>query len=141
LLFQGSASAGSTSNSADYAFSSSTATFTKNSGTAFTLSLIQGDYLRDRTINSGDYGVWRQNYGSAVAAPFNGADGNGNSIVDAGDYVLWRHAATAGSGTGADQMGGMMGTVPEPGTILSAILLFLGAGLLCHRSSLRRQEV
>jgi hypothetical protein len=123
LIFSGAATAGSTSNSADYALSSSPATFTKNSGAAFSLSLIQGDYQRNRVVNANDYGVWRQNYGSPVAAAFNGADGNGNSVVDAGDYIVWRKASNTGSGT--SQSLASRNNVPEPATtVLSVLLLF-----------------
>ena len=51
---------------------------------------IPGDYDRNGTVDSDDYAFWRAAFGSSVAAPGFGADGNFDGIVSAGDYAVWR---------------------------------------------------
>lgn len=75
--------------------------------------LIAGDYNRDGTVDTGDYGVWREAFGTSNPA----ADGNGDGTVDAADYTVWRNnlgisaAATAVGGGG----GGQSQSVATPG--------------------------
>jgi sugar lactone lactonase YvrE len=66
-----------------------------------------------------DYDKWKADYGKLVAKG-NGADGNGNGIVDAADYTVWRDNLGHG--------GAVMGAsgVPEPGSVT---LLMLGGML------------
>jgi hypothetical protein len=104
VVFTGAATAGSTSNSTDYAFSASPATVTKNLGTSFTVvapAFLVGDYNRNGTVDANDYTAWRQTFGSTVSGAFANADGNGNSLIDAADFVIWRKKI-APAGTGAD---------------------------------------
>ncbi len=83
-----------------------------------------GDYNQDGVVNSQDYNVWRQNYGSATNLA---ADGDGSTVVDAADYVLWRKYASAGGGTSGGGLGGA--SVPEP----SSAVLAIGLLVLFHR--------
>lgn len=88
-------------------------------GTPFTV----GDYNKDGVVDSKDYNVWRQSFGSTTSLP---ADGNGDSVVDAADYVLWRdHATVYSSGSGSGS--GSVANVPEPPVgvfALGIVLLF-----------------
>ena len=74
-----------------------------------------GDYDRNGVVDTDDYDVWRDAYGSTELL---NADGNDDGVVDAADYVVWRDAfANAASGV----------SVPEPtGSILSAAALLTG---------------
>jgi len=58
-----------------------------------------GDYDTDGDVDSADYGVWQQDFGTSVSAG-TGADGSGNGMVDTADYVVWRKF-TSSSGAGA----------------------------------------
>jgi hypothetical protein len=48
-----------------------------------------GDYNRDGGVNAADYVMWRKLFGTSVAPPFVGADGDGDSSIDPGDYDVW----------------------------------------------------
>lgn len=129
--FTGTAAAGSNTNLADYAFTASPATVTKNSGTSFTVvapAFAVGDYNRNGVVDANDYTAWRQTYGSTVSGAFANADGNGNSSIDAADFVIWRKKiapAGAGLGTGGNQPFAL--TVPEPTLIaLLTLAIFIG---------------
>ncbi len=78
-------------------------------------TIVPGDYNQDGVVNSDDYNLWRQNFGSTSSLA---ADGNGNGVVDAADYVVWRNAASGGSGAG--NLGSSI-AVPEPSTAVLAI--------------------
>jgi hypothetical protein len=90
---------------------------------------LPGDYDHNGTVDTGDYTVWRQNYGGTNS----NADGNRDGIVDAGDFLVWRHnlgrtlpGSAAGSGTGAEIV-----SIPEPS---AAILIWSALLALCVRS-------
>jgi len=53
------------------------------------LGSAPGDYNRDGAIDMQDYARWRYEYGNALT-PGNGADGDGNGVVNASDYAIWR---------------------------------------------------
>jgi hypothetical protein len=138
LIFTGAATALSTSNASDYAYTANSATVTKNSGTSFTVvapPLLVGDYNRNGVVDSNDYTTWRQTYGSTVSSPFSNADGSGNSVIDAADYVIWRKKiASGGAGLGNNDDNQLSANVvPEP----TAIALLTIAIFIC-RSQRRR---
>jgi hypothetical protein len=98
---------------------------------------LAGDYNGNGTVNSQDYTVWRQNFGSTTSPA---ADGNLNGIVDGADYIIWRNnfglslpgvgTILQGSGSGSLVT---VGAVPEPG----AALLLVGAGFTILNASAR----
>jgi hypothetical protein len=128
VLFTGAATAASTSNVANYAFTTNPATVTKNSGTSFTVvaaPFLSGDYKRDGVVDANDYTAWRQTFGSAVSGAFSGADGNGNGTIDAADYVVWRKQfVSGGAGLGAGDAASI-DAVPEPANIALLTLAIL----------------
>jgi hypothetical protein len=92
---------------------------------------LVGDYDIDGNVDVDDRIRWRTVFGSSIAPPGNGADGNRNGVVDAADYVLWRKNVGAslfpGSGLGAS-------VVPEPmGLLLGAIAFHGLAAILARR--------
>jgi hypothetical protein len=69
-----------------------------------------------------DYDLWRATFGSRTRLA---ADGNGDGRVDAADYVVWRNAVGP-AGPAATN------AVPEPGTIVVAVLTMLAAPLVAR---------
>ena len=87
------------------------------------LNTLAGDYDHDEDVDQDDYTFWKSDFGKWVAAA-NGADGNGDGIVNAADYTVWRN------NLGSGQSAGFAASVPEPSTSFIAmvgILLALGA--------------
>jgi hypothetical protein len=62
---------------------------------------LAGDYDNTGTVDSQDYGIWRQSFGLSVP-PYTGADGNGDGIVDVADFVVWRNYLGATRQVGPD---------------------------------------
>jgi hypothetical protein len=73
---------------------------------------IAGDYNSDGVVNSADYNLWRQYFGTSNT-PI--ADGNANRQVDAADYTVWRDQKTGNDSAVA---------VPEPHT---AVLILVAS--------------
>ncbi len=71
-------------------------------------------------VDAADYTVWRDTLGTTTAAPFTGADANGDSYVSQADYDVWRN----NFGTVAP---GAAHAVPEP----AAFILVGWLALLC----------
>lgn len=55
-------------------------------------STLAGDYDRSGAVAGADFLLWQRTLGTSVPQNFDGADGNGNSIVDAGDLAVWAGA-------------------------------------------------
>jgi sugar lactone lactonase YvrE len=80
----------------------------------------------DISVDQTDYAKWVADYGKLVAKG-NGADGNGDGIIDAADYTVWRdHLGNGGI---------IMGGVPEP----ASCTLWVIGGLALAGRMLRRR--
>jgi hypothetical protein len=93
------------------------------------LLAVAGDYDHSGLVNSLDYIVWRQSFGSASSLD---ADGNINGVVDAADFVIWRKnlgKSLPGAGTG--QSVPLLGAaVPEPAAAALIALALAAAAFL-----------
>lgn len=83
---------------------------------------LAGDYDRSNVVDASDYVLWRKKLGTSVAAPFDGADGNGNGTVDAADLGVWQahygNATPAGAGSLVLAASGSL-DAPEASLLLS----------------------
>jgi hypothetical protein len=52
---------------------------------------LAGDYDNSGTVDDLDYDEWRDQYGTFVANPGDGADGNQDGLVNTADYIVWRN--------------------------------------------------
>jgi hypothetical protein len=88
-----------------------------------------GDFNADGLVDTADYFVWRNAFGSSTILYGTGADGNFDGRVDAADFTVWRdNLVGAGSGSAAS-------IVPEP----TALVLSILAGVaLCQRRIAQR---
>jgi Concanavalin A-like lectin/glucanases superfamily len=83
----------------------------------FLSAIVPGDYDRNGTVDATDYDKWKEEFGTVVVQPGDGADGNSNGVVDSADYVVWRNSnPELGSGAQAESL-------PEP---CAAVLLAFG---------------
>lgn len=87
---------------------------------------LVGDYNDDGAVDAADYTVWRDSLGATGAnLP---ADGDGNMVVNQQDYVLWKTNFGSTAATAAP----LVGAVPEPAAVSTALLLLLGAVVRRH---------
>jgi hypothetical protein len=67
---------------------------------------LQGDYNRDLAVDAADYVLWRKMVGATVQAPYAGADGNGDTIINQEDHGVWAVSyGETGSGNGEGGVG------------------------------------
>ncbi|HEY4234058.1 MAG TPA: dockerin type I domain-containing protein [Lacipirellulaceae bacterium] len=99
---------------------------------AWAHQLPWADFNSDGRVDTADLPIWRQSFGSSVAAGTNG-DANGDGIVDAMDYTIWRDQIGQSEGIVSPQQA----AVPEPAAlILGAIALAayaIAVGRRLHR--------
>lgn len=79
---------------------------------------LDGDFNFDGAVDAADYTVWRDTQGAT--GPGLVADANGDGVVDGLDYAVWQgnYGATLAGGAGA---------VPEPASVVVALLALAGA--------------
>lgn len=96
---------------------------------------VLGDYNLDGTVDSADYVVWRKLLDTNTIV----ADGSGNGTVDQADYDIWRNhiGQVASSGSGAGTSTSLPANVPEPSTVILAVL-FMGLSLMAQRRKRRK---
>ena len=69
-------------------------------------------------ILSNDYTMWQDTLGQSVLDPYDGADGNGNLVIDLDDYQVWKQNygnTFPGHGVGV--------AVPEPSNLVFVVWL------------------
>jgi prepilin-type N-terminal cleavage/methylation domain-containing protein len=85
---------------------------------------VAGDFDDDGDIDGGDFLKWQRDLGTSVLQAGEGADGNGNSVVDAADLGYWQNSF--GDGTGQTTSAA---AIPEPsGLMLAGLALPLAIG-------------
>ena len=92
------------------------------------VSVVDGDYTNNGTVNAGDLNLWTQDFGNVG---FLDVDGDGDRQADGGDFLLFQQNFGASGATPA-----VVG-VPEPTSLLLAIG---GAAGLAFRRFFRRRE-
>lgn len=85
-----------------------------------------GDYNCNGGIDTDDYDLWRETFGSTTMFA---ADGNGDGVVDSADYIVWRNRYLTEPEAGDE----LLVAVPEPNTLLILILVTLCDRVLCGR--------
>jgi hypothetical protein len=75
---------------------------------SFTTVSLPGDYNSDLVVDTDDYLVWKQNFGSTTILA---ADGNSDGIVDARDFTVWRNNLGASA---------LVAAVAEPAAVVPA---------------------
>ena len=90
-------------------------------------ALVPGDFDADGDVDSDDLPIWETGYGIASGADATDGDADGDEDVDGDDFLLWQ----ANFGSTAQDPPAPFGTstVPEPGTMLLA-LVGLAAGVI-----------
>jgi hypothetical protein len=85
---------------------------------------VLGDYNRNGVVDTDDYSVWRNTFGTSEDLR---ADGNGDGIVNAADYTVWRdHLGITAAGLASS-----VTQVPEP-TAAFLLLTVIGVSI-CQR--------
>jgi hypothetical protein len=95
------------------------------------LGVFTGDYDDDGRVDDDDLELWQTNYGTTVAVPGTGADGNGDGLINAADYVVWRNRnGSAPPATGTLVTSSSVTTaIPEPSTVGLVALAMLVVGV------------
>jgi hypothetical protein len=89
-----------------------------------------GDFNEDGVVDAGDYATWRNHFGEANEDGIHG-NGDGMGGVDEDDYTLWRqYYGTTYPGSGGGALGSTQTAVPEPSTLLLALLAGGAVGLV-----------
>jgi hypothetical protein len=90
---------------------------------------LPGDFNNNGTVDAGDYTVWRNNLGSSYHLYGNGDEtGASRHMIDRADYELWK--VYYGNIAGGSAAGAASSQVPEPASIVLAVVL--GVGYLAY---------
>ncbi len=78
-----------------------------------------GDYNGDLVVDAADYTFYRDTLGQSVAAPFDGADGDGDGVVTEADRDVWRnnYGATYASESVPEKKGAAPAPLASDGAI------------------------
>jgi hypothetical protein len=88
---------------------------------AFSAGLI-GDYNNNGIVDAADYTVWRDHLGQSFSLP--NRDPINSGAISAADYNSWKANFGSHSGAGAGALGSSQ--VPEPSTLVMALVLTAG---------------
>jgi hypothetical protein len=81
--------------------------------------MVPGDYNRNGRVDSADYTIWRDSFGSNRSA----ADGDGNGTVNSADYNFWKNRF---GNTGLFNRS--TSSVPEPSGLAVLVIIFAVSG-------------
>jgi hypothetical protein len=103
--------------------------FIPSGGTGFlqvlaTPPVLAGDYNGNGKVDSADYTIWRNTFGSRTSLA---ADGDRDNIVDQGDYLVWKNHFGNTAAVGAVDSN----AIPEPGSIVLITVALAAAAV--HR--------
>ena len=85
---------------------------------------VMGDFNGDNTVDAADYTMWQDNLG--LDASVLSGNGSGAATVVQADYLLWK------TNFGQSAASGSADLVPEPTTLLLALLALVAAALGCR---------
>lgn len=88
--------------------------------TALDEVFLAGDYNGNGIVETGDYLLWKNNFGSTN---FQAADGNNDGVVNAADYTIWRDNLGATTASGSQQSSPAQ--VPEPAACTLIVCMLL----------------
>ena len=135
ILERGATLSGKFANGSNFSFDlnamddgTSTITVVPSDSTITVTLILPDDYNNSGTVDAADYVEWKNAFGSTVATPGEGADGNFDGVVDAQDYAIWREhlgesLADAQSST----------STPEPASLSLFFLVVLASTVLGKR--------
>ncbi len=98
--------------------------------------VLLGDYNGDQVVDAADYTLWRDTLGQTGTNL--AADGNGDNLIDAADYDIWK--LNFGNVLETPSAAVVVANVPEPGTLLVALLGFLSLVWLGKKSGPPRAQ-
>src|SRR5262249_8314956 len=91
----------------------------------FLPATIAGDYDSNGIVDARDYTIWRDTFGSTTDLRANGDNtGLSQNKIDAADFAIWKSNFGIGQPGAGGGLGG--GTVPEPGSIVLALVGVVG---------------
>jgi sugar lactone lactonase YvrE len=92
---------------------------------------LPGDFNNNGLVDSVDYAVWRNTLGTSYHLYGNGDEtGPSRHVVDRADYQLWKN--NYGNTAGESLLGSVSSQVPEPASLVLAVVLGIGY-LVCGR--------
>ncbi|MBA4107673.1 MAG: hypothetical protein C0485_18215 [Pirellula sp.] len=87
-----------------------------------------GDFDADGDVDGADLARWRTSFGAATGANASNGDADGDHDVDGSDFLIWQQEFQPFQPTSA---------VPEPSTLVAAVLSGLCLGAVNRRSRIR----
>jgi hypothetical protein len=82
--------------------------------------ILTADFNEDSFVNSDDMAIWKQHFGTSSGATNDQGDTSSDGDVDGHDLLHWQRQFTGGEINSAI----MLGSVPEPSTIVLAFVAF-----------------
>lgn len=111
---------------------------------ASTSSGLVGDYDGSGTVSNGDYDAWKLAFGTSVGTAGDGADGNGDGVVNLPDYAIWRDNLGAAAAGGSNVLRFTANNVNLPLIVINgdgAILNDTGTSLAIGDPTLSNDQV